>query len=519
MQLSGYRTSALILVFLFSFFTCKGQVCASAEQGALTAVTGFLLLSGKAHPVYTGWKNVGTIRSFVGSPEAVVFHDLIFFNASDEETGAELWVSDGTAAGTRRLFDIYPGIEGSNPYGLTVFHNELFFVAEDAVYGYELRKIYYDTAQQRFRLALVKDIRVGPTDGWPAGVDSFMNRTPLLSLVDKLFFVADDGIDGMEVWQTDGTEHGTFVSADIHPGPDGSSPEYLTPYAGRLFFSADDGTSGQELWSLDYEYHLFGDYWSWTAHLRADIAPLAPGSHPSSTASFETPQRSLGQYLVFDSSLFFGADDGINGVELWKYRVSTDTYSMITNINASGDSIPIYGYNLNGALMFSAADQDPNDSNSSFDLWCTYGTPNDGQKLYDSDSGRTVRILGVFDQSLIFVDGYGYISNRDPETSQMKRLYWDDDTHTWQVVLLKDNLTLGMLIGTFTEANGKAYFPGRDSEHGDELWQLSNNAVSLVADIDPEPTKGRIVDRLVFNDSLYVFADNGEAIGLYKIDR
>ena len=71
----------------------------------------------------------------------------------------------------------------------------------------------------------------------------------------------------------------------------------------------------------------------------------------------------------------------------------------------------------------------------------------------------------------------------------------------------------------FTETNGKAYFSGWDNEHGEELWQLSNNAVSLVTDINPEPTKGRIADRLVFKDALYVFAENGETFGLYKVDR
>ncbi len=47
--------------------------------------------------------------------------------------GAELWVSDGTTAGTRMLKDVVPGVVGSFPSLLTVFSprpqvpQEIFF--------------------------------------------------------------------------------------------------------------------------------------------------------------------------------------------------------------------------------------------------------------------------------------------------------------------------------------------------------------------------------------------------------
>src|SRR5262249_10923717 len=37
------------------------------------------------------------------------------------------------------------------------------------------------------------------------------------------FFWADDSIDGMELWVTDGTDAGTRLVADLTPGPDGTS--------------------------------------------------------------------------------------------------------------------------------------------------------------------------------------------------------------------------------------------------------------------------------------------------------
>lgn len=38
---------------------------------------------------------------------------------------------------------------------------------------------------------------------------------------------------------------------DIYPGATGSSPAWLTNVSGTLYFSADDGIHGNELWKSD----------------------------------------------------------------------------------------------------------------------------------------------------------------------------------------------------------------------------------------------------------------------------
>ncbi|MBC7919961.1 MAG: hypothetical protein H7Z75_02630, partial [Ferruginibacter sp.] len=62
---------------------------------------------------------------------------------------------------------------------------------------------------------------------------------------------------GLELWKSDGTPEGTGLVADIYPGQVPSSyadrfgPFNLTSVDGVLFFTANDGVNGQELWKFD----------------------------------------------------------------------------------------------------------------------------------------------------------------------------------------------------------------------------------------------------------------------------
>jgi ELWxxDGT repeat protein len=64
-----------------------------------------------------------------------------------------------------------------------------------------------------------------------------------------LYFRADDGNSGFELWKSDGTEAGTVRVKDISGGS--LSPSDLTNVGGTIYFSANEGTSGYELWKSD----------------------------------------------------------------------------------------------------------------------------------------------------------------------------------------------------------------------------------------------------------------------------
>jgi ELWxxDGT repeat protein len=220
---------------------------------SLTNVNGTLFFSANdgVHGIEL-WKSDGTAAGTVlvkdinpgsgpSSPTSLTnVNGTLFFGANNGVTGSELWKSDGTAAGTVLVTDINPGSGPSNPSVLTNVNGTLFFTASDGVRGIELWKSNGTAAGT----VLVKDINPGPGDAL---------HSPTLQLTNvngTLFFRANDGATGFELWKSDGTAAGTVLVKDINPGRSDSFPIYLTNVNGTLFFSADDGTNGKELWKV-----------------------------------------------------------------------------------------------------------------------------------------------------------------------------------------------------------------------------------------------------------------------------
>ncbi|NJL27011.1 MAG: hypothetical protein HC897_03570 [Thermoanaerobaculia bacterium] len=61
-------------------------------------------------------------------PSFTAMGELAFFTASDGHHGEELWVSDGTPAGTRRITDICPGACDAAPGPLVAGDGRVFFL-------------------------------------------------------------------------------------------------------------------------------------------------------------------------------------------------------------------------------------------------------------------------------------------------------------------------------------------------------------------------------------------------------
>jgi len=125
-----------------------------------------------------------------GLSEMIWAGNVAYLSQDDLVTGRELWKSDGSANGTVLVKDIFPGGVSSAPSKLTA----------------------------------------GANPG-------------------EVFFVVNDPIAGNELWHSDGTANGTSMVVDINPNGS-SNPTNLTLANGVLYFTADDGVHGAELWRV-----------------------------------------------------------------------------------------------------------------------------------------------------------------------------------------------------------------------------------------------------------------------------
>jgi len=271
-------------------------------SSAMVDFNGILFFSAPSDMHYGLWKSDGTaegtimvreIAEYSGLENLTTVSDTLFFRAddgSDDGHGLELWKSDGTYTGTVIVKDINPGgWNDSTPSHLTAFSGKLFFGADDGIHGEEL----WSSDGSPTGTLMVKDIYSGTFYSHP---------TELMVVGDNLFFVADDDA-GAGLWVTDGIETGTmlvrpFNSTTPSPGAYPYPPHRLTALGDRLFFVADDGMHGSELWCSDGTFD--------GTQMLTDV------DEPSYPAIFEPAGLT-----VVNDKLYFSLNDTEHGRELW----------------------------------------------------------------------------------------------------------------------------------------------------------------------------------------------------------
>ena len=89
---------------------------------------------------------------------------------------------------------------------------------------------------------MVKDINSGSGSSSP---------DDLIAVGNTLYFTANDGTNGNELWKSDGTSSSTVMVKDINSGSSTSYISLPTAIGNTLYFKANDGTNGYELWKSD----------------------------------------------------------------------------------------------------------------------------------------------------------------------------------------------------------------------------------------------------------------------------
>ena len=349
-------------------------------------------------------------------PENFIGHaDAVYFAAEDSSHGIELWKYDGTSA--TLVEDIYSGSDDSDPDDFIIFENTLYFQAENSANGMELWKVNSDgesaslaedidsgAGDGHWGNVIAYDGYIyfqgddgsngknlyrydGSTVEFRTGINAPNSSFPAsLTVFDNTLYFNAETNSNPELYYYDSSSNSMELPAleEVNPSTTGSMPEDLIVYDGNLYFEADSGNGdGRELYMYDkgdsdgnteiYEQIttirtggdarisdavVFGSKLYFTAN---DGVHEYIYSYDGTTVTQydtivggHTPYYP-GSLVVYDGQLYFSAEDGSNGRELWRY--DGQSAEMVWDINSGSDDSYPYGMTvIDGRLYFSADD-------------------------------------------------------------------------------------------------------------------------------------------------------------------
>lgn len=470
----------------------------------------------------------------------------LFFTAFDPDTGWELWQSDGTPAGTALVRNILPGAAGAHPRELTDWNGTLAFVIEhpdysthvwrsdgtsagtlplrDALPGFDWRYPHLLASEGNGLFFATAEGAAWRTDGTVAGTV----RLPTLDLDPRYYygpavhellpvddyallsvFYGSECCESAELLRSEPSGALSLVYADWIHGFAPLQPAELTRFGGRVLFrgerglwSTDGGVGTQRIWDAPYEVTSYsspddltvaGD----TLFFRSRNQLWKTDGTTAGTAlvrSFAAGGNSLSELTSTTSGgLFFIADDGIHGRELWHTDPMTEPHPVRDIAPGGASSNPDNLTSIDGTLAFTT------DLNGVFQLWLTTGT-------------RTVRVQdlpGSSPQSLTPSGHHLFFSLVTPETGRelwaipVDSLSLDShrpctgDCNRDGVVTIDELLSgVALALGSTSAPACRAAFCGVDCWHGTTTRPPTVDCLlrAVRAGLDGCPTADCLVD-------------------------
>ncbi len=391
------------------------------------------------------------------------FNDLLYFSAFSNGIGFETHVSDGTAAGTEPLIDLNDENNGAVNAGYVTLNDLVLFVGQ----------VNEDSRQLVASQGTVASTAV-VTDYVHEYSSSIRNLT---IFDDRLFFRADDGENGTELWSSDGTPEGTTLHSDIRPGFGGSNLTQI--------FNVNDKLVMRGFVSGGYQ--MFGlDGYEGEVNLLLDI--------------FGENDEDVDQVTKVGDEVFFSAYDQSGfgaSPDLWKTDGTTAGTIKVKDFSSSGPNID-YCKEANGKLWWFA------EYYFYAEDWGLYTSDGTEEGTYQvkqfnlNGNNYAADNLVAFDEGIIFsmyLNGVG------------SELYYSDGTEEG-TYLIKD-INIGGNSGVLSrivKMNNEVYFFGNDGSSGLELWKSDGTEEGTVQVIDlVEGSEDGVLDPQLYVSTMEVF--------------
>lgn len=365
----------------------------------------------------------------LGSPDP---NNIVFVLMDHPDSGIEPFRLDLNTREISLIRDIFPGAAASNVSEQTVHRNDLYFAANDGIHGRELWRIH-ESGQE---ISLVCDIAPGISSS---------NPYHLHSTEYSLYFIADDGKNGKELWRINDAHDGAQRVCDITPGTAGTEIWSLTSLHDRLYFCAASPVYGEEV-------HVSDGTPQGTRILK-DIAPGRADSGPHNL-------------VAFGNRLFFTCNDGIHGEEPWisdGTESGTRPAADIAAPGATASSNPDNLVALNHLLLFAA-----NDGIHGREPWVSDGTEGGAHLLcdiYDGAAGSRPTDFTLHQEEVFF----------SAESPEYGRELWRT-RGTPETTALVCDMAPGPASADprqLRSLNGRLYFVAEEGVHGQALWRLA----------------------------------------------